>query len=62
MNWNVRSISGQAAIADPFLADTELTNKDHVRGNIAIIGRGNTQFTHKAQIAANAGAIGNHDW
>ena len=52
------SICGQACVADPFMADTELRNLDRMRGRIAIIGRGVTQFTEKAQIAANAGAIG----
>ena len=54
----LRSISGRAAITDPFLADTELRNKELIRGKIAVIGRGNTQFIHKAQVAVEAGAIG----
>jgi hypothetical protein len=52
------SVSGQACIADPFLADAELKNRDQIRGRIAIIGRGVSQFTDKAQIAVEAGAIG----
>jgi hypothetical protein len=52
------SISGEAAIADPFLADSPLVNADRVRGRIVVIGRGVTQFTDKAKAAAEAGAIG----
>ena len=52
------TISGEACIANPFLADSELINKDRIRGRIAIIGRGINQFTEKAKIAADAGAIG----
>ena len=58
MSLSAHSISGQAAITDPFLADTELRNKELIRGKIAVIGRGNTQFIHKAQVAVEAGAIG----
>lgn len=35
-----------------------MRNKEQIRGKIAVIGRGKTQFTHKAQIAVDAGAIG----
>jgi hypothetical protein len=52
------TISGEACIANPFLADSALINKDRIRGRIAIIGRGINQFTEKAKIAADAGAIG----
>jgi len=52
------SISGRAVIAEPFLADSELTNAASIRGNIAVIGRGVTQFTEKALLAAAAGATG----
>ena len=48
------SVSGQAVFADPFLADSELSNKDRIQGSIAVIGRGVTPVIDSHSAARHA--------
>lgn len=49
---------GEAVIAEPYKACSELRNGRRIRGRIAIVQRGGCMFQEKARYAQNAGAIG----
>jgi len=43
--------------ADPVLADSDLTNADAIKGNVAIVRRGVVKFSDKAERCVAAGAV-----
>jgi hypothetical protein len=51
-------IGAKLVYAKPAIADTDLTNADEIKGNIALIDRGTVTFTQKINAAQKAGAIG----
>src|SRR5690606_31799638 len=51
-------ITGQVALADPLRACTPITNMAEVAGRIAVVERGDCNFTVKMAAAQSAGAVG----
>ncbi|KAK6032717.1 PA domain protein [Ostertagia ostertagi] len=49
---------GEVAIAEPLRACSPLTNKDQIRGRIALVERSDCMFQEKSRQAQQAGAIG----
>ncbi len=53
-----QGITGDVAIANPNEACSAITNPGEIAGRVALIDRGNCNFTDKVRNAQNAGAIG----
>ncbi|XP_057333329.1 ER degradation-enhancing alpha-mannosidase-like protein 3 [Microplitis mediator] len=51
-------VTGKPVLTEPKEACSELTNVDMIKGNIAVIFRGNCMFIEKARMIEKAGAIG----
>ncbi|KAG8038685.1 hypothetical protein G9C98_000240 [Cotesia typhae] len=51
-------VTGKPVLTEPKEACSELTNVDMIKGNIAVIFRGNCMFIEKARMVERAGAIG----